>query len=178
MDNKDRMKELSSKVGSWYADVLKYSAGVCLLAAVLLVSFNVFTRYVLGFTYLSVLEIAKYLVLWSTFLGAVFLQRKGGHLSVDFITLHLSQKSRIIVDTGACIVGFCFCLMLAIEGFIVSAWSFRMGEYSTTALNVPMVIPKFIVPIAGTLLAIEFARRLIGNTTFFFLKKVPEWIER
>ena len=155
-----------------------YGAGFCMMFAVLFIGVNVFTRYILGFTYFWLLEIVRYLVVWSTFFGAAYLARTAGHISIDLLVVRLPKRARISVDIGACVIGFLFCLYLTLKGTGILAHSIHMGERSATALRIPMFIPKSAVPVGAVMLCIEFLRRIASDIKFFVSEKEPWWMAK
>lgn len=81
------------------------------LASVVFLQF--FTRYVLNDSYGWTEEIARYLLIAVTFLGAVMAARKESHIAVELAFRYLSRKSRIALQILIDVVSCAFYLFMA-----------------------------------------------------------------
>ena len=71
---------------------------IMLLAAMaVLVIGSVFARYVLGRSFPWVEELTRYLMIWSTFLGAGLALRVGGHIAIDSLAAALPPPAARVV---------------------------------------------------------------------------------
>ena len=75
---------------------------VALFAALFLtVLLQVFTRYVLGTPLTWTEEIARYLLIWTTFVAAAYVSARRLHISVDLLVSKLGERGALVVDVFA-----------------------------------------------------------------------------
>ena len=73
---------------------MAWSAAVAILFMMFAISYAVMMRYVWNKPVPWIVEISSYLMLYITFLGTAWLQRKGGHVEVDLFTGRLKPRTR------------------------------------------------------------------------------------
>ncbi|MBI2853951.1 MAG: TRAP transporter small permease [Chloroflexi bacterium] len=154
--------KLSSRVGHIFdrsLDVLAVFSGVLLVLVLLFVNFDVFTRSVLGKSQVWVDQIAQHSMVWITFLGAAWLLRKEGHISLDLVLVRLKPDHQHVMNIVTSAVSAIICLALA-WGSIQNTWfQYRMGYLTPTVWEIPMAPVTIIIPIGSLLLSIQFLRR-------------------
>jgi len=120
---------------------------------------EVFTRYVLHFAYYWTLEFILYFMIWSTFLGASHVLKRGEHIRLNILIGRLSPTKQKYLDLITNVIGLGFSVMLAISGFHLVYDAYVTGETSSSLARVPMWIPYSIMPLAGILLVLRFLER-------------------
>lgn len=110
---------------------------------------GVFMRYVLNDAYAWVEELARYSMIWLSWLGGGLAIRRGAHIAVEFgIDLLAADARRAVLFAGR----------LAIFGFLgVCIWfgadlTMRVSMQSTIALGISMQIPYASIPIGSALM--------------------------
>jgi len=100
----------------------------------------------------------EYALLWTTFLGAAWVLRRGGHVNIDLLTRRLPPKGQGVVTRLHQIFGAAVCGVLAVfTGTMV--WDhYRRGVEDVQAVDVPKALVLLIIPVGFALLAIQFAR--------------------
>lgn len=88
----------NNKLKSFLDDFELYLGSIFICITVLVVIMNVFTRYVLKFTYFWAEEVAVGCFVWTIFLGTAAAYRKRGLIGVEAIIILLPQKVRKIVE--------------------------------------------------------------------------------
>ncbi len=73
--------------------VLAVMGATLLILVMLSVSYNVATRYFFRFSTPGMFEIWEYSLLYMTFLGAAWLLRREGHVSMDIVLNHLKPRA-------------------------------------------------------------------------------------
>lgn len=141
--------------------------GVALLlcgALVLVVSIQVFARYVLQSTPAWGGELSRYLAIWFTLLMAGVLVRTDEHLQVELVFQRLPYKVQIAVRSVQL-------LMIAAVGFIVFNWGWiyalDSGFRSTApAMGFPMFYMYMVFPISGLLILLFSVGKLAEILTY------------
>src|SRR5258705_1122430 len=77
--------------------LLEVTAGLLIGAMTVLVSVQVFARYVLNDTPPWSEELCRYLFVWASFLGACVAMRRAAHLGVDSLVVRLPPAIREVL---------------------------------------------------------------------------------
>lgn len=127
---------------------------VLLLAAMSVIVFtNVSLRYLTNFSITWAEEVARYLMIWMTFLGAGLALRFGGHVAItnlhDLLGASAQRALRVLI--ALLLLGF-FAVMVWIGYDYMS----RMGRQMTPATRVPFSYIYAAMPIGFLLLIVHF----------------------
>ncbi|WP_339860150.1 MULTISPECIES: TRAP transporter small permease [Alphaproteobacteria] len=129
-------------------------SGVMMLALVL----QVFSRYVIGATFIWTEELAMFCFTWSILLAATSILRDGSHVSLDFIVKALPERLenfwKRIIDLAV----LAFFIVFAVAGAEYLQTTF--GQVSP-ALRLPMAWINVAAPVCGTLGCIHTFCRII-----------------
>ncbi len=113
---------------------------------------QVFCRYVLNHSLFWSEEIARYLLVWLTFLGASVAYYRGMHPSINLFqhrfSHYLKSRLRFIVH------------ILSLAFFAVMIWygtefAYFVRSQTTPALSLPKWFVFAVIPLSGTLLALH-----------------------
>lgn len=125
-----------------------------MLAAMAVIVFtNVALRYLTNFSLTWAEEVARYLMIWMTFLGAGLVLRSGGHVAItnlhDLVPDRAGRVLRMIVS------------MLLLGFFAGMAWfghdyMSRMGRQLTPATRIPFYTIYAAMPVGFALLIVHF----------------------
>jgi len=153
-----KLIERGSTVFERINDYLAGVAGAIIILLMLSVSYSVAARYIWGFTTAGMFELWEYSLLWIPFLGAAWLLKTRGHVSVDILINHLKPRSQAILQAIIAILCAFVCLILTVFG-IHAVWvCFRDGIRIIDDLNPPKGLVIAIIPIGSFLLFIGFLR--------------------
>jgi TRAP-type C4-dicarboxylate transport system permease small subunit len=142
------------------ADALTYitgwAAALCLVAAALIVTEAVLVRKLLGVSTIWQIEASVFLLIFTVFVGAPFVQKNEHHLNVDLVIIHLSPRTREIT---LIIVSIFTCLLTAILAWY--AWPMWWetvvhNEHSESLWGPPLWIPYLFLPLGMTLLFLQY----------------------
>ena len=151
-EQKDKLDSLLDRLNS----VMAWIAALAIIFMMFAISYAVIMRYVWNKPVPWIVEISSYLMLYITFLGTAWLQRKGGHVEVDLFTGRLKPRVRAafktITSLGGAVVGF----ILAWKGSLVTVDYFQRDVTAIGILNTPQFLLMGIIPIGGFLLMVEF----------------------
>jgi TRAP-type C4-dicarboxylate transport system permease small subunit len=129
--------------------------------AVVNVSWQVASRFVLGSPSSFTDELARYLLVWIGLLGAAYAAGEKRHIAVDLLPASLDARvgSGLALFTHAAVMLFALSVMLGGGARLV--WlSFALGQ-TTAALGVPLGVVYTVVPLAGLLVAFYAACGLV-----------------
>lgn len=143
--------------------VENWIAGFLLCSSAAIISYLVFTRYLLGYSYASAEELSRYLMIWGVYVGASYAVKSDSHVKCDFLLIYLSEGKKLTLDTIAVACGLIFTIILTYSGFQLIATVIMVNEISPTPLQLPMWIPRISVPIGGCLLTLRLFQRLRHN---------------
>lgn len=150
--------------------ILKWLVIIFMGANVLNVLWQVFTRFVLDNPSMFTEELARYLLIWVSFLGAAYAYRKRIHLAVGVISERLTGKAYNYVQIFIQASIFIFSLfVLLIGGWDLTSLSFEMNQ-TAAALQINIGYVYMVIPISGVLFMYyslifigEYRRQLRGE---------------
>ena len=131
-------------------------AALCLVAAALIVTEAVIVRKLLGISTIWQIEASVFLLIFTVFVGAPFVQKNEHHLNVDLVIIHLSPRTREITLV---VVSFISCILTAILAWY--AWpmwweTVVKNEHSESLWGPPLWIPFLFLPLGMTLLFLQY----------------------
>ena len=131
-------------------------AALCLVAAALIVTEGVIVRKLLGISTIWQIEASVFLLIFTVFVGASFVQKNEHHLNVDLVIIHLSPRTREIT---LIVVSIISCILTAILAWY--AWpmwweTVVQNEHSESLWGPPLWIPFLFLPLGMTLLFLQY----------------------
>lgn len=115
------------------------------------VGFNVFSRYVLNSSLGWADELARFVFIWVSFLGAVVAYQKNEHVGLDFVVNRIaSQKARLLLRLIGEVLVLLVLLCLVYYGRIVAMSATNVSP----ALYIPMWIVYIVVPLSASLMVL------------------------
>ncbi len=123
------------------SNLMASGAALCLLGAILSVSWMVFWRSIGGVNSWE-LETSIYLAVAAVFLGSPYTLRTNGHIGMELLDATLSDMARLRLAVVGNILGFIVCAYLAYVGLELTLRAYASGE---RALGVwtPYLWPKY-----------------------------------
>ncbi len=128
----------------------KILSTLCILlfgGLVVLVTWQVFTRFVLNNPSTFSEELAKYCFVWLVVFGASFVFGENGHMRIEFIQNSMPNKLRMAMQIFIEISIILFSALVLISGGLTTtkiAWT-----QMSAALNVPVGYLYAVMPISG-----------------------------
>ncbi len=152
---------------SGYIDLLNEKVGRATAwltsALVLVVCYDVFTRYFLRHTTVAVLELEWHLFSVIFLLGAAFTLKDNRHVRVDVFYVRFSPKLRALVDLIGTIVftiPFSVVAIIASRNFVWNSW--LVGEKSPDPGGLPgRYLLKAMIPLAFVLVLLQAISQII-----------------
>ena len=134
---------------------------------VLDVFWGVITRYLLESQSSWTDELARFLLVWLSILGAAYASGKKLHIAIDLLPQHLDQKQQNYLDIAIHSLVLLFAVAVFIIGGIRYVYiSFALGQTSP-ALQVPIGFVYVVLPISGAFILYYKLSEL-----FIVLKKI------
>lgn len=145
---------------TWAFEVI---AEIALVALLLLVTHEVFVRYVLNAPTQFSVEISEYLLVLITFLSAAWVLRQDRHVRVLFAIDRMPQRA---ADTAALLsyaLLLTFCVILVWQGAGMTWTALVGGDRSSSLVAFPLWIAYGFIPLGALVLALQCAVHL-GET--------------
>ena len=133
------------------------------------VLWGVFSRYLLGDQSRWTEELAIYLLVWVSLIGAAVTYRERGHLGVDYFVGKLDPAARRLAAIAADLAVLAFALVaLVYGGGVLITKTLSTGQLSP-ALGVQMGYLYLAAPISGVCFALFSVEHLVD-----LLRRAPE----
>lgn len=140
--------------------VLRFMLSVFMVVLVLVVFSNVMSRYFLESAIAWSEELARFLLIWVVFIGAILAYIKDEHLGLDILVTSLPYKAgRVVLIIANLLV--IFALSLVTKGGYSIAMSYM--DWLSPALEVPYGYIFIIVPVCGVVMIIQTIYKMIVN---------------
>lgn len=148
--------EFARKIIDGLTIISGWIAALCLVAAALIVTEAVMVRKLLGISTIWQIEASVFLLIFTVFVGAPFVQKNEHHLNVDLFIIHLSPRNR---ELTIIVVSIISCILAAILAWY--AWpmwweSWVNNEHSESLWGPPLWIPYLFLPLGMTLLFLQY----------------------
>jgi len=146
-----------------YVHANRVLVGALMIAMFALVFTNVVTRYGFGFSLSWSEEIARFLMIWVTFLGAGLALREGRHVAIELLQDRLPEASRRLLRTAIAALILVFLAVLVVLGAKFAAFGWNKV---TLATQMPRGIPYLAIPIGAAMFALHLVviwRRFVGR---------------
>ncbi len=132
--------------------VLAVSCVIIMVVLVLCVVWQVLSRYILASPSTMTDEIARFLMIWISLLGAAYTVGLQRHLSIDLLAEMLDRKNRLRVGLfiNVCIFSFSL-LVIFYGGFGLLNKVLSTGQVSPS-LRLPIWMVYVVIPLSGGLM--------------------------
>jgi TRAP-type C4-dicarboxylate transport system permease small subunit len=146
--------------GATLTRVLEYVCAALLIVIVVIVFANVIARYFFSSPLHWSDEVAQFLFLWLSYIGALAALMAGRHYSVPNLIDMLPSKARFAAAT------FSDLIVLAILAVLVwYGWQLvdRLSFQTSTAINLPMFYVYLALPLTSALMALVMLAKIAGR---------------
>ncbi len=138
--------------------------GTTLIFISVMAFINVIMRYFFGDNLNWVEELARYLVVWITFIGGSLCVRSGEHVVMSMLLDRVAAEYKKILRLAINFLGAVVVLYLAYLGALYSLNTFQSGQISPI-LNVSMGWAYLGIPVGCVLMAKNFMEIFIREIT-------------
>ena len=140
---------------------LGYAAGFAIAVLAVAITTDVVIRNLGVGNFPWLLEVSEYVLFIATFLAAPWVLRENAHVSVDLLLTGVPAGARRLLDTISNLLGIVICSTLTWYALRVTRDGIERGDMIFKELVVPEWPFLAVVVVAGGLLVIEFASRLV-----------------
>lgn len=156
-------------------DKINYITGLLLgfiiLLIMVLVIYEVASRYFFNSPTLWSMEINQYLFCAVSLMGGGYCLLRDGHVRVDILYPKLSSRGQAIVDLCTYPLALVFCGLLIWQGS-QETWIALVGHHlSDSVMAMPLWPVWLTVPVAGLLMVLQIVSRLLGHISSLTLKE-------
>jgi TRAP-type C4-dicarboxylate transport system permease small subunit len=154
-----QMKALFSTLGKiidGMTNITGWIAALCLVAAALIVTEAVLVRKILGISTIWQIEASVFLLIFTVFVGAPFVQKNEHHLNVDLVIIHLSPHARELTIIVVSILSCILCAIIAWYAWPMWWETVVNNEHSESLWGPPLWIPYLFLPMGMTLLFLQY----------------------
>jgi TRAP-type C4-dicarboxylate transport system permease small subunit len=144
---------------------LKFLMAFCMALMVVVVTWQVFSRYVMGDPSAWTEEVARMLLIWVGLLGGVYAYRLKAHLGLDLLRMKVGPvgQRRLEVIADICCGVFALTVLVIGGGMLVQlTWELRQ---TTAALGIPMASVYIVLPLSGVLIVYYSIVSLLSGPT-------------
>lgn len=134
------------QLSRWVNTLLEYLLSGMGLAMALIVALQVFFRYVLNQSIFWSEEVARFLLVWLTFLGATVAYYRGANPGVDALYLRLSPSLQWFCRLATGLLALFFFGIMIIYG---CQFAYFVRLQISPALQLPKWLPHSVIPLAG-----------------------------
>lgn len=135
----------------------------CGSALTVLITVQVFTRYVLGISLFGIEELASFVAVYLYFIGASHGAWERGHISASLMELVLPEgRARQGVAILASAITVNLCAWMAVWGWQYLAFTIGRGTMSLET-GIPMAFIVGIIPVCLTLMTVYFVVELLDH---------------
>lgn len=146
------MKEESRE--RWYNKIESTIGIIIVVAMLVILTVQVFARYISGVSYAWIDEISRYGLVWLAYLAAVYAIYQDSHIKVDLLLKVWPKKMRKTIRHFSVIIFFVYSVVVA---YFSGTWVLDIYNTGTRsiAMGIPMAYVQCIIPIAHILMAIR-----------------------
>ncbi|MCX7786848.1 MAG: TRAP transporter small permease [Spirochaetes bacterium] len=129
---------------------------IAMALMLLIISVTVGTRYLFGYSAEWAEEAARYLFVWSVFIGGALIMGENGHLAVEFLTNRWKGKRiGFVLELFIKLCGYSFILILLTQGYKMAN---TMMFQRSPGLDIPMGLVYAIIPFSSLLMLLYLIR--------------------
>lgn len=158
------LSEMSGLAASWLS-----------LLLVLMVSTDVFLRYLFNITFVAVQELEWHLYALIFLLGSAYTLKYNAHVRVDVIYQRLSKRTRAFINVVGCLIFLfpgCFLVIKTSIPFVESSWAMHEGSPDPGGLPGRYLL-KAAVPLAFALTALQGVSMFYENLMILLGRRGP-----
>lgn len=144
-----------------FSKIEGYVSATFLAGMTVIIAVQVFRRYVLQSSLDWSEELARYLFIWSVYVGCSYATQKDRHLEVTIARSMFGPTVAKYVTIAAYICTILFCICMAVWGTQMVLFLESTGQ-KTPALEVPMSWVYLSLPIGLGLMAIRTFQRILA----------------
>lgn len=139
-----------------WSDLTGYASGLAIFAASAIIVDMVVVRKMFHQSTSWQEELARYLLILATFIGAAFTQKREGHIGIDLVTYYVPAKPRQVIHIVGAVAGFIVAVLIARYAWPVWWNTILYNEHSETLWGPHLGFPYILMPLGMTFLALQY----------------------
>ena len=139
-----------------------YLSSLAILAATIIIVEQVVVRYVWNAATIWQLEIAVYLLIAATFLGAPYGLKNNAHINIDMLIYKMPARTRNKLDIATSFIALLFCIVLFWRGCVMWWEAWEGNWLSSSLLSTPLIYPYAIIPVGMLLTSLQYVLKISG----------------
>lgn len=147
-----------------FDSITSMTTGLLIYIACVFIFAMVITRYLFAYSDPSVELIARYMMIWATFIGVSCAVKSGATIRFTLLEHMLSDRARGIVRGVAHGCALIISLGIAWSGIELVDETMMFNEVMPTALRWPIWIFRLSVAVGAILLVLQFLRVILEGT--------------
>ena len=161
-------KELTPAIGEGPVELIcKWASEAALIIMLVVIGADVFTRYLLNFSFEVADELGGYMLVVMTFVSLSVCQVTNSFHQVELVQARLSQRWRELSAAFFDLLAFAFTAILFWHFVRLEMSSYRFGERAPTYLETPLWIPRLAMTIGAAALLFSIARTFLAHVRRF-----------
>lgn len=125
---------------------------IVMIALVICVVWQVFSRYVLNQPSTLTDELARFLMIWVGLLGAAYTVGAQRHLSIDLLAMSLDKRKQALLSLLINVMIFGFAGSVIVTGGLKLIEKTLATAQVSAAMQIPMGYVYFILPLCGVVM--------------------------
>ncbi|MCK9363935.1 MAG: TRAP transporter small permease [Syntrophales bacterium] len=155
------VKNKALRIIDGLAEISGYLSGFAILAATLIIVEQVVVRYVWNAATIWQVEIAVYLLIAATFLGAPYGLKHHAHINIDMVVYKLPFQLRRRLDIATSFIAMLFCIVLSWRGCVMWWEAWEGNWLSSSLLSTPLIYPYAIIPVGMILTSLQYVIKIM-----------------
>jgi len=157
-------KELTPAIGEGPVElVCKWLSEAALIIMLMVIGADVFTRYVLNFSFEVADELGGYMLVVMTFVSLSVCQVTNSFHQVELVQARLGPRGRALSAAFFDALAFAFTAILLWHFVRLELTSYRFGERAPTYLETPLWIPRLAMTIGAAALLFSIVRTFLAH---------------
>ena len=150
------------RIFDWVNYLIVIVSSVALVAASLVLTYSVASRYFFHFSTDWQDELAVFLIVGSVFMSAAAIQARRGHVAIGAIVGLLSPRANRIRQFVVDIASLLFCAFFSWKSWTLLEEAWIENFHSGSTWGPPLWIPYSLMTIGMTLLSLQLALQVAG----------------
>ncbi|MCD6363789.1 MAG: TRAP transporter small permease [Synergistetes bacterium] len=153
------MKSALSSTSKYLDAAALFCCGILLILMVVVVFAQIIFRFFIGSSLSWSEELARYSMIWLSFLGASAGVKRGAHVGVEFLLRSLPEKKRILLTKLILALGLFFFLVVFWKGIFI----LKIVRYqSSPAMGISMMYPYMAISVGSFISLIHILDALLS----------------
>jgi TRAP-type C4-dicarboxylate transport system permease small subunit len=145
----------------------KWASEAALITMLVVIGTDIFTRYVLNFSFEVADELGGYMLVVMTFVSLSVCQVNSAFHQVELVQARLSPRGRALSAAIFDVLSFGFAALLFWQLIKLERSSYRFGEKAPTYLETPLWIPRMAMAIGVAALLFAIVRTFLAHVRRF-----------